>query len=194
MSISNMKQRIKIYDPVSGVWLFRNSVWAETKEQPQRCIYSQYGSACETTTKVSTYFKNRIEQTNLIEIDGLKYIAASKQGKETRDKIELTCARVRVERCSYEKDTVTKNELNRVIHSRTEQVFFDGILADKYISTSQNDVFNTESQIFVLMVQKCVKILLGTIVTVGNEKYEIVLRHENGIFFNEYEIKKESDV
>lgn len=194
MSISNMKRRIKIYDPVSGVWLFRNSVWAETKEQPQRCIYSQYGSACETTTKVSTYFRNRIEQTNLIEIDGLKYIAASIQGKETRDKIEMACARVRVERCSFEKDAVTKNELNRVKHSGAEQVIFDGILVDKFISASQNNVCNTETQLFVLMVQKCVQISVGTIVTVGNVRYENVLRHENNDFFNEYEMKGERDI
>ena len=205
MNIGEMNQRIALLRYEANEWIEDNIIWAKAAVKQSRCVFSQYAVAGFPTWKLIVHRGSWITGENLLRMGNRLLLITDMAAAENENYLELSCGVVEVKRFTYEITETGRDELNRPVVTATADASFEGILTEKYVK--HEEAFHaqryekeittghaTQTQVFILMVPKCVKRKTGTALRADGRNYVVTLRHETGGSFNEYELTARSDV
>lgn len=194
MLTSDMNKRISILKYEDFNWTKLKSVWGKCSEKNSRCVYSQNSVSSLTTMTVSMYKNNRINETNLLQIDGKKYLPVYDGSNADLIYSDIVCAPVTVKKMSIYEITDEIDENRLITKTKTFKAKCDVIFANKYTQVSAGNVYDTENRAFIIIVPKEINIAAGDIIGIDDSFYYVTLCLEYGNHFNEYQIEVRDDV
>ena len=192
--IGELSERIKLLKYDNYLWTTDKLIRGKTETKAQRCVFSMYGTASETTLKLTAYKKSGLQNKGLFEFGGKKYIVSVLTEHENKNYIEAVCGRVNIKVFTYQTFETEKDELNRVVKTADTEITFEGIVTEKYakkITGAQDgDFYATETQSKIVITP--LNIDVGTVISSDGD-FVIVGKYE-GEYLNEYEIVRKADV
>lgn len=191
--IGELLEKVKLLKYDNNLWAIDKQIRGKTETKAQRCVFSMYGNASETTLKLTAYKKSGLTNKGLFEFGGKKYIVSALMEHENKNYIEAVCGRVNTKVFTYKTFETEKGEFNRVIKSLVSEITFEGIVTEKYAkkitSAEARETYSTETQVNILITP--ISLDMGTVISSGAD-YVVTGKYE-GEHMNEYEIVRRAD-
>ena len=180
--------------PHTYEWQTKESIWAKPDHQNYRSLLSN-NSIMQRSMKLTARRGGAYPDITLhhaLRFDGL-HCFLTDIDVDSPDWYVLTAAIVEPATCEAERTTTGMGELNRPDVERGEPLVFPGVLTEKYQRQTQGDPMSYSEARYVLVTPKCISLVVGEIVNIGDQPYEAVIAHTLDPYKNEFEVLRRRD-
>lgn len=184
-----LRERIEILSfkkrRYSYFWDSIITVWANVEQNNKTNLFSKVGVGEKTVKFIIR--KRDLTLHNAFEWQN-RHCFLTDIREIDRSYLEVIAAQIEPTICSLTRNVLLKNELNRPVLKPKRICSFPACMVEKYLGFQQQIPQAINTMTYVLVTPKAIELLVGDLVKIGDNVYNVQIIHNLDEYKNEYEI------